>query len=197
MFSPNISALSQSSEESFFVSLGKWGIFAFVINILTNEQKMKYPTSLQELYAPEYSHCFGCGQIHPTGLHIRSYLMDSGVEAVCHITPPRLLYGRGAAQSLRRSHGYVFRLPRNGFGCRILYGASRDRSVARQDRTLCYCAFGGRLSSPHPHATRAENYCHTHGNRRTQGGDADGNVGRRGEDCHGDDGCRAHSLLRC
>ncbi len=88
MFSPNISALSQSSEESFFVSLGKWGIFAFVINILTNEQKMKYPTSLQELYAPEYSHCFGCGQIHPTGLHIRSYLMDSGMEAVCHITPP-------------------------------------------------------------------------------------------------------------
>lgn len=49
---------------------------------------MKYPIALQELYAPEYSHCFGCGQAHPTGLHLCSYLSDNGDETYCTVTPP-------------------------------------------------------------------------------------------------------------
>jgi hypothetical protein len=44
--------------------------------------------SIQECYAARFSHCFGCGQSHPTGLHLRSYLVDNGQVAICHTTPP-------------------------------------------------------------------------------------------------------------
>lgn len=68
--------------------------------------------SIQECYAPRFSHCFGCGQAHSNGLHLKSYLTEDGQEAFCRTTPPDLytggvpnnLYG-GFIASLFDCHG--------------------------------------------------------------------------------------------
>ena len=49
---------------------------------------MTQSLSIQEYYAPEFSHCWGCGQAHPSGLHLRSYMAPDGASATCTSTPP-------------------------------------------------------------------------------------------------------------
>lgn len=49
---------------------------------------MNHNKSIQEYYAPTFSHCWGCGQAHPTGLHLKSYLNPEGTSATCITTPP-------------------------------------------------------------------------------------------------------------
>lgn len=55
--------------------------------------------SLQDRAAPEFT-CFCCGPAHPTGLRIKSFWADDGVNVVCRHTPrdefvgfPGLVYG--------------------------------------------------------------------------------------------------------
>jgi hypothetical protein len=55
--------------------------------------------ALQDLAAPD-GVCFGCGSVHPHGLHIKSHWHEDGVHVVCAHTPaadfhgwPGLVYG--------------------------------------------------------------------------------------------------------
>lgn len=43
------------------------------------------PVAIQDLYAPEYRHCFGCGADNPHGWHIKSYL--EGTRAIATYEP--------------------------------------------------------------------------------------------------------------
>jgi len=66
--------------------------------------------AIQDLYADEFAHCYGCGKLNDDGLHIKSY--QDGEETVCHFTPghkysggfPGFLYG-GMIASLMDCHG--------------------------------------------------------------------------------------------
>ncbi|MGH2535897.1 MAG: PaaI family thioesterase [Candidatus Promineifilaceae bacterium] len=46
---------------------------------------MEAPRAIQDAYADDVSHCYGCGQLNEHGLHIRSYWQ--GDEVVCHFKP--------------------------------------------------------------------------------------------------------------
>ena len=50
-------------------------------------------TAIQDLYAPEYSHCWGCGTAHPSGLHLKSYLSADGTYCYCQYTPACIYTG--------------------------------------------------------------------------------------------------------
>ncbi len=66
--------------------------------------------AIQDHYADEFAHCYGCGKLNDDGLHIKSYL--DGDETVCRFTPshkysgglPGFLYG-GMIASLMDCHG--------------------------------------------------------------------------------------------
>ena len=66
--------------------------------------------AIQDQYADEFSHCYGCGSLNDDGLHIKSYM--DGDETVCRFTPahkysggfPGFLYG-GMIASLMDCHG--------------------------------------------------------------------------------------------
>ena len=66
--------------------------------------------AIQDLYAPRYRHCFGCGADNKSGWHIKSYL--HGEEAIAHFTPhaeytggvPENLYG-GLLAAILDCHG--------------------------------------------------------------------------------------------
>ena len=65
--------------------------------------------SFQDYYAPELSHCYGCGRLNAQGYHIRSYW--DGEESVAVFTPqpyhiaiPGYVYG-GLLASLIDCHG--------------------------------------------------------------------------------------------
>jgi acyl-coenzyme A thioesterase PaaI-like protein len=66
--------------------------------------------SIQEEYAPDYSHCFGCGTGNPHGHHLKTYLIDT--ETLSRFTPdakysggvPGNVYG-GMIASLFDCHG--------------------------------------------------------------------------------------------
>ena len=55
--------------------------------------------AIQDQYADEFAHCYGCGRLNEDGLQIKSYL--DGDETVCRFTPahkhsggfPGFLYG--------------------------------------------------------------------------------------------------------
>ena len=49
--------------------------------------------AIQDLYAPDYSHCWGCGAAHPYGLHLKSYLSEDLTYCYCHHTPAALYTG--------------------------------------------------------------------------------------------------------
>ena len=66
--------------------------------------------AIQDQYAEEFAHCYGCGRLNDNGLQIKSYW--DGDETVCHFTPahkysggfPGFLYG-GMIASLMDCHG--------------------------------------------------------------------------------------------
>lgn len=66
--------------------------------------------AIQDLYAPAYRHCFGCGADNPHGWHIKSYW--KGETVVSNFTPdehltggvPNNLYG-GAIAAILDCHG--------------------------------------------------------------------------------------------
>jgi len=66
--------------------------------------------AIQDHYADEFAHCYGCGKLNDDGLHIKSYM--DGDEAVCHFVPGHqycggaqgMLYG-GMIASLMDCHG--------------------------------------------------------------------------------------------
>jgi acyl-coenzyme A thioesterase PaaI-like protein len=65
--------------------------------------------AFQDLYAEDYSHCYGCGRLNADGLHIKTYW--EGDETVtrflprpCHIAIPGFVYG-GLLASLLDCHG--------------------------------------------------------------------------------------------
>ena len=66
--------------------------------------------AFQDLYAEDYTHCYGCGRNNPHGLHLKSHW--DGEESVCHHTPktqysggfPGFVYG-GMIASLMDCHG--------------------------------------------------------------------------------------------
>lgn len=66
--------------------------------------------AIQDRYAAEYAHCYGCGRLNEDGLKLKSY--EDGEETVCHFTPearhsggyPGFLYG-GMIASLMDCHG--------------------------------------------------------------------------------------------
>src|SRR5438128_2674130 len=75
---------------------------------------MNYPytevhmTAIQDLYPPDFAHCFGCGQKNTLGHHLKSYI--EGLEVVAHFTPsphhmsvPGFVYG-GLLASLIDCH---------------------------------------------------------------------------------------------
>ena len=77
--------------------------------MLLEDQKMR-GKAIQDQYADEFAHCYGCGCLNNDGLHIKSYV--DGDETVCHFTPahkysggvPGFLYG-GMIASLMDCHG--------------------------------------------------------------------------------------------
>ena len=67
------------------------------------------PTAFQDLYAEDYSHCYGCGRLNADGLQIKTYW--EGEESVTRYTPrsyhiaiPGFVYG-GLLASLLDCHG--------------------------------------------------------------------------------------------
>jgi acyl-coenzyme A thioesterase PaaI-like protein len=65
--------------------------------------------AFQDLYVPDYSHCYGCGRLNPDGLQIKTYW--EGDESVTRYTPgpyhiavPGFVYG-GLLASLIDCHG--------------------------------------------------------------------------------------------
>jgi uncharacterized protein (TIGR00369 family) len=65
--------------------------------------------AIQDYYAEEYSHCYGCGRLNDAGLRIRSF--RDGEESVARLTPqpyhiatPGFVYG-GLIASLIDCHG--------------------------------------------------------------------------------------------
>ena len=42
--------------------------------------------AIQDYYAEEFAHCYGCGRLNPDGMQIKSYW--NGVESICRYTPP-------------------------------------------------------------------------------------------------------------
>lgn len=67
-------------------------------------------TAIQALYAPDFSHCYGCGPRNPHGHHLKSYLVADRTEA--RFIPeekysggvPGHMYG-GMVASLMDCHG--------------------------------------------------------------------------------------------
>jgi len=47
--------------------------------------------AIQDLYADRYSWCFGCGRLHESGFHVKSYW--DGEETVCYFQPPAYYTG--------------------------------------------------------------------------------------------------------
>ena len=68
--------------------------------------------AFQDLYADQFSHCFGCGRNHPQGHHLKSYWNEQHNGTIAKITPsaiytggvPEHLYG-GLIASLLDCHG--------------------------------------------------------------------------------------------
>ncbi|KGN95220.1 thioesterase [Porphyromonas sp. COT-108 OH2963] len=69
--------------------------------------------SFQEYYAPEFSHCFGCGTANEQGLHVKSYWVDGTEnESVAYYRPeghhtggfPGFVYG-GLIAAILDCHG--------------------------------------------------------------------------------------------
>mgnify|MGYP001179548597 CR=1 FL=1 len=66
--------------------------------------------AIQDCYAEEFAHCYGCGRLNEHGLKLKSYA--DGDETVCRFTPdpkysggyPGFLYG-GMIASLMDCHG--------------------------------------------------------------------------------------------
>jgi len=66
--------------------------------------------AIQDRYADEYAHCYGCGRLNKDGLKLKSY--EDGDETVCRLTIdpkysggyPGFLYG-GMIASLMDCHG--------------------------------------------------------------------------------------------
>lgn len=54
--------------------------------------------SIQSCYGEEFSHCFGCGQSHPEGLHLESFLHEDGTATL--VTTPDARYTGGVPQNL-------------------------------------------------------------------------------------------------
>lgn len=59
---------------------------------------MEKAKAFQEMYPPQFSHCYGCGTLNEHGLHVKSYW--DGDESVCFFTPqpyhmsfPGFVYG--------------------------------------------------------------------------------------------------------
>jgi acyl-coenzyme A thioesterase PaaI-like protein len=66
------------------------------------------PPAVQDFYPDDYSHCYGCGRLNTTGLHVRSFW--EGDEMVARFTPrpehmamPGYVYG-GLIASLIDCH---------------------------------------------------------------------------------------------
>lgn len=83
--------------------------------------------AIQDFYAPEFAHCFGCGPANPHGLHLKSFL--DGDETIARCRPPEFytggfpghVYG-GMIASLLDCHGTASAA---AFACR-----ARGRSMA-------------------------------------------------------------------
>jgi len=65
--------------------------------------------AFQDLYAEDYSHCYGCGRLNPDGLHIKTrWQGDESVTRFvprpCHTAIPGFVYG-GLLASLFDCHG--------------------------------------------------------------------------------------------
>src|SRR5690606_12038412 len=65
--------------------------------------------AIQDLYADELAHCYGCGKNNPFGYQLKTYLV--GDETIAHFTPdekstalPGSVYG-GLVASLLDCHG--------------------------------------------------------------------------------------------
>jgi hypothetical protein len=41
--------------------------------------------AVQDFYPDDFAHCYGCGRLNPSGLHIRSF--QDGEETVARFTP--------------------------------------------------------------------------------------------------------------
>ncbi|MDO4695351.1 PaaI family thioesterase [Porphyromonas sp.] len=69
--------------------------------------------AFQEYYAPEFSHCFGCGCANPHGLHVKSYWKNEAEgETIAYFSPephhtggyPGFVYG-GLIAAILDCHG--------------------------------------------------------------------------------------------
>lgn len=77
--------------------------------MIVEDQEM-IEKAIQDQYADEFAHCYGCGKLNDDGLQIKSYLDGDGT--VCRFTPdpkysggfPGFLYG-GMIASLMDCHG--------------------------------------------------------------------------------------------
>jgi len=51
--------------------------------------------AFQDQYPEKFSHCFGCGKSHPSGLHLKSYWDVEGdpADAIVRVTPPEIYSG--------------------------------------------------------------------------------------------------------
>ncbi len=79
---------------------------------ISDDERME-EKSFQEYYAPEFSHCYGCGVANANGLHIKSYWLDeASMESIAYFRPeayhtggfPGNVYG-GLIAALLDCHG--------------------------------------------------------------------------------------------
>lgn len=54
--------------------------------------------AIQDCYSSDNAHCWGCGKDHPSGLHLKSYLLEDGSCVMEHT--PDALYTGGVPENL-------------------------------------------------------------------------------------------------
>ncbi|MCR5329709.1 MAG: thioesterase family protein [Lachnospiraceae bacterium] len=48
----------------------------------------KREIAIQDTYGERFQHCWGCGAMNESGMHLKSYPDEDGEKCICKVTPP-------------------------------------------------------------------------------------------------------------
>ncbi len=53
----------------------------------------KRKIDIQDIYGERFQHCWGCGAMNESGMHLNSYPDEDGKKCICKVTPPEQFTG--------------------------------------------------------------------------------------------------------